>query len=83
MALGALAMALAIVWWFVYYSQWKGPFELFDVKLGCLFFKSFECRAFQQFIGPSSIPVYQPGMFLGGLIALVGGFAMLKRRSSV
>lgn len=80
-AIGVIAMIGGVVWWFAYYSQWQGAFALLDVKIGCLVTKAAECQAFREFIGASSIPSYQPGVFLGGLIMVVSGIVMLKRRA--
>ena len=77
---GLAVMVAGVLWWLLYYSQWEGMFGLLDVKFSCLSGDSMECTNFQEFIGPSVLPVYSPMLLWAGtVVALVGLY--LTRRS--
>lgn len=79
---GFAFMAAAVAWWLVYYAQWQGMFGLLDVKLSCISGDSFECSNFQDFIGPSAIPVYQPVLMWGGVVVTLVGLYLIRRNKA-
>ncbi|MEP7241943.1 MAG: hypothetical protein ABI697_13750 [Devosia sp.] len=79
---GLAFMAAAAAWWLIYYSQWHGMFSLLDVKLSCISGDSFECSTFQNFIGPSMIPVYQPTLLWGGVVVTLIGLYLTRRNKA-
>ena len=80
---GLGVMLVAVLWWLVYYGQWQGAFSLLDVKFSCIAGDSMECTNFQDFIGPSSIPVYQPMlMWAGTVVTLIGLYLSRRNRAA-
>jgi hypothetical protein len=79
---GMSLMAAAIAWWFVYYGQLGGMFSRLDVKLSCFSGDSTECTTFQNFIGPSAIPVYAPWLLWLGVVAVVLGLYLTRRNKA-
>jgi len=76
--LGLGIMATAAAWWLSYYSQWRGPFGLLDVKLGCISGDSFECSNIQDFIGSSILPPYSPLLLWLGVVVVVLGLFLTR-----
>jgi hypothetical protein len=77
---GLAVMAVACVWWFLFYAQWTGPLRMLDLKVPCLVYTIDECSFFQSKL-PSfhaSGPAYQPiVMWIGTATFIAGRF--LKR----
>ena len=80
--LGIVVLVVALLWWFAYYGQWKGWFTLLDVKLGCLMGDAFECANFQDFIGPSAVPVYSPFIWYAGILFVLVGLYLTRRNKA-
>lgn len=75
---GAAMMATALTWWAIYYGQWRGLFGLLDLKLSCVSGDSSECALFQNFIGPSAIPVYSPLLLWMGVVVVLAGLFLSR-----
>jgi hypothetical protein len=78
---GLALMACAVVWWLSYYSQWQG-LSLLDVKFPCLTGGAMECSNFQDFIGPSAIPVYSPVVMYAGIGLTLVGLYLTRRQKA-
>ena len=75
MKTGLTVIALSALWWLVYYGQWQGPFGQFALKFNCLAAESTDCQSIRDSIGNSPVPMYQPGLWWGGIpCSLVGWF---------
>jgi hypothetical protein len=77
---GLAIMAVACVWWFLFYAQWSGPLRMLDLKVPCLVHTIDECSFFQSNLSSfhASGPVYQPlVMWIGAATFTAGQF--LKR----
>jgi hypothetical protein len=76
---GMTIMAVAFVWWFLFYAQWAGPLRLLDLKVPCLVHTIEECGFFRSNLGEfhASGPIYQPiGWWVGIATFLAGQFLM-------
>ena len=73
--------AVALLWWFLYYAQYEGAFQLLRLKIMCLDGATRECKFFQEQIH-GGVPTYYPIFWWAGMIALVTGFfqGRAKRR---
>jgi hypothetical protein len=77
---GLALMGCALAWCLSYYSQWQG-LQFLDIKLACLNGDTMECTNFQDFIGPSTIPVYSPFAWYAGIgLTLVGLYLTRRQR---
>jgi len=65
--------AVALLWWFFYYANYLGPFELLGLKFMCINGATSECLFFQERMGRTAIPTYHPILFYAGLLALAVG----------
>jgi len=72
---GLAIMAVAFVWWFLFYAQWTGPLRLLDLKVPCLVTTVDECSFFQSRLGEfhASGPVYQPAAWWIGMATFLAG----------
>jgi hypothetical protein len=72
---GLTIMAVAFVWWFVFYAQWAGPLRLLDLKVPCLVHTIDECSFFQSRLEElhASGPVYQPAVWWIGMATFLAG----------
>ncbi|MGE0563102.1 MAG: hypothetical protein AB7O50_01185 [Pseudolabrys sp.] len=69
--IGLASWAVALLWWFAYYAQYQGPFDLLGAKFSCINGATRECEMFQSQIA-TAIPTYDPvfwyaGLFLGAI----------------
>lgn len=70
--------AVAVLWWFIYYAQYGGPFTYFGLKLSCINGATDECMFFQQRLAETTlVPAYRPYFWYGGMIAAV--FGLIQR----
>jgi hypothetical protein len=76
---GTALWAVSLVWWYSYYSQYGGAFELIEQKLVCIAVTTDACLGIQQKLIMSAIPAYHPELVWAGAIFLIIGF--LQRRS--
>jgi hypothetical protein len=76
---GLAVMVAAVAWWLIYYSQQGGLFAMLDVKFSCISGDSTECSNFQDFIGPSAIPVYSPMLLWAGTVVTLIGLYLTRR----
>ena len=79
---GIAVMATAAVWWLIYYGQYRGMFELLDVKLACFSGDSEECTTLQHFISPSLIPAYSPMLLWAGTVVTLLGLYLVRRNKA-
>jgi hypothetical protein len=72
---GLAIMAVAFVWWFLFYAQWTGPLRLLDLKVPCLVTTIEECSFFQSRLEEfrASGPAYQPAAWWIGMAAFLAG----------
>jgi hypothetical protein len=72
---GLAVMAVAFVWWFLFYAQWAGPLHMLDLKIACLATTIDECRFFQMQMQAHHVwgPVYQPIVWWIGVVAFITG----------
>src|ERR1700681_2544973 len=72
---GLAIMAVAFVWWFLFYAQWTGPLRLLDLKVPCLVYTNDECSFFQSRLDEfhASGPVYQPAAWWIRIATFVAG----------
>jgi hypothetical protein len=72
---GLAIMAIAFVWWFLFYAQWTGPLRLLDLKVPCLVTTIDECSFFQSRLEEfhASGPVYQPAAWWIGMATFLAG----------
>ena len=72
---GLTIMAVAFVWWFLFYAQWTGPLRLLDLKVPCLVSTIDECSFFQSRLGEfhATGPVYQPAAWWIGMATFLTG----------
>jgi hypothetical protein len=72
---GLIIMAVAFVWWFLFYAQWTGPLRLLDLKVPCLVSTIDECSFFQARLGEfhASGPAYQPAAWWIGMATFLTG----------
>jgi len=72
---GLAIMAMAFVWWFLFYAQWTGPLRLLDLKVPCLVATIDECSFFQSRLEEfhASGPVYQPAAWWIGMATFLAG----------
>ena len=77
---GLAVMALAFVWWFLFYAQWPGPLRMLDLKLPCIVYTVDECGFFQSRIEEfhAAVPAYQPAAWWIGMAAYAAG-RLLRR----
>jgi hypothetical protein len=73
--IGLAIMAVAFVWWFLFYAQWAGPLRLLDLKVPCLVTTIEECGFFQSRLDEfhASGPAYQPAAWWIGMATYVAG----------
>lgn len=71
--LGFVLWGITLIWWFAYYAQYMGPFELLDLKIYCINGASSECLFFRERMGATMVPTYYPIFWYAGLIALLVG----------
>ena len=75
MKTGLTVMALSALWWLGYYGQWHGALGDMALKFNCLASDSPDCQSIRDTIGNSLVPMYQPGLWWGGIMcSLVGWF---------
>lgn len=65
--------AIALLWWFAYYANYGGAFELLGLKFMCINGATDECLFFQKSIR-TGIPTYHPIFWYAGMAALAYGF---------
>lgn len=72
---GLAVMAVAFVWWFLFYAQWTGPLRLLDLKVPCLVTTIDECSFFQSRLEEFHAfgPIYQPAIWWIGMAAFLAG----------
>ena len=72
---GLAIMALAFVWWFLFYAQWTGPLRLLDLKVPCLVTTIDECSFFQSRLEEfhAAGPAYQPAVWWIGMATFLAG----------
>jgi hypothetical protein len=72
---GLTIMAIAFVWWFLFYAQWTGPLRLLDLKVPCLVTTIDECSFFQSRLEEFRArgPVYQPAVWWIGMATFLAG----------
>jgi hypothetical protein len=77
---GLAIMAVAFVWWFLFYAQWTGPLRLLDLKAPCLIYTMDECNFFQSRLAEFHAvgPAYQPIVLWIGTATFIAG-RFLKR----
>jgi len=77
---GLAIMAVAFVWWFLFYAQWTGPLRLLDLKVPCLVTTIDECGFFQSRLEEfhASGPVYQPAAWWIGMATFLAGRVSAK-----
>ena len=77
--------AVTLVWWFAYYAQYAGAFDLLGLKFMCITGATSECEFFQQRLGSTAIPAYRPVFWWAGCVAMMIGFFQDRaaRRSRV
>ena len=79
--IGFALWGLALLWWFAYYANYGGAFQLLSMKIYCINGASSECLFFRQQIGPAFVPTYYPIFWYAGVIALaVGVYQSLSAR---
>ncbi len=78
--IGMAMMALAFVWWFLFYAQWTGPLRLLDLKVPCLVHTIEECSYFRSNLGEfhASGPAYQPIIWWVGISAFLAGRFLIR-----
>jgi hypothetical protein len=81
--LGLALWAVSLVWWFLYYAQYQGPFELLGPKFGCFTGASAECLRFQKWMGPTAIPAYLPIFWYAGMLAMIAGSVQAWRAGAL
>jgi hypothetical protein len=66
--------AISLLWWFLYYAQYSGAFDMLDLKLACITGATSECLFFQQQMANTGIlPTYVPIFWYAGLVAMLIG----------
>jgi hypothetical protein len=72
---GLTIMAVAFVWWFLFYAQWTGPLRLLDLKVPCIVTTIEECGFFQSRLDEfhASGPVYRPAAWWIGMATFLAG----------
>jgi hypothetical protein len=77
---GMAIMAVAFVWWFLFYAQWTGPLRLLDLKVPRLVHTIDECRFFKSRLGEfhATGPVYQPIIWWIGMTAYLAGRFLVR-----
>jgi hypothetical protein len=72
---GLAIMAIAFVWWFLFYAQWTGPLRLLDLKVPCLVTTIDECSFFQARLEEfhAAGPAYHPAAWWIGMAAFLAG----------
>jgi hypothetical protein len=72
---GLAIMAVAFVWWFLFYAQWTGPLRMLDLKVPCLVTTLGECSFFQSRLEAfhAAGPAYQPAALWIGMAAFLAG----------
>ena len=75
--IGFALWGLALLWWFAYYANYGGAFQLLSIKIYCINGASRECL----YIGTKVGPMYYPIFWYAGVIALaVGVYQSLSAR---
>jgi hypothetical protein len=72
---GLAIMAVAFVWWLLFYAQWTGPLRLLDLKVPCLVYATAQCGFFQSRLDEfhASGPAYRPAVWWVGMATYLGG----------
>src|SRR5215467_11581575 len=72
---GLVIMAVAFVWWFLFFAKWTGPLRLLDLKAPCLVYTIDECSFFQSRLEEFHAlgPAYQPAAWWIGLATYLAG----------
>ena len=74
---------LSLLWWFLYYAHYQGPFGLIDLKLACINGATSECLFFQQQIKDTILPTYSPILWYAGIVAsIIGIYQQYKARKA-
>lgn len=77
--IGFALWGVSLVWWFAYYANWGGAFDLMGLKLLCITDATPECEFFQeQMSRTSSIPTYYPVFWWAGCIAMMVGLVQSR-----
>jgi hypothetical protein len=81
--IGLGLMALSLLWWFAYYAQYEGAFDLLGLKLLCITGTTSECSFFQEQMSAAAAPVptYYPVLWWCGTIAVAIGLFMSRREA--
>jgi hypothetical protein len=87
MKIGLGLWVVSLLWWFLYYSQYRGPFgpfDLFGFKFACINDETAECLFFQRQIGDSVLPIYSPILWYVGLMFNLVGFvqSLMARKAA-
>lgn len=70
---------ISLAWWFAYYAQYLGPFDLLAVKFFCINGATAECERLRTAIGAGSIPTYYPVFWYAGLaLGLIGSLRTMR-----
>ena len=80
--IGGAIMAVALLWWFLYYAQYMGAFTFMRHKIWCVAETTFECQFYrQQIAGP--LPAYPPIVWWVGVgLAAIGAVQRRLNRSA-
>lgn len=77
--IGFALWGVSLVWWFAYYANWGGAFDLMGLKLMCITSASSECEFFQeQMSRTSAIPTYYPIFWWAGCVAMMVGLVQSR-----
>jgi hypothetical protein len=81
--IGFALWAASMVWWFLYYAQYQGPFGLMRLKIACINGATSECLFFQQQIKDTILPTYYPILWYAGIVAsVIGIYQQYKSRKA-
>ena len=77
---GWVLWAIALVWWYFYYSQYGGGLYLFEQKFVCVAAITDICVDLRQRLLHSAIPAYHPALIWAGALFLILGFWQRRSR---
>lgn len=80
--IGAGIMAIAVLWWFLYYAQYMGAFTFMRHKIWCIVETTYECKFYAEQIS-GSFPAYSPILWWVGVgLASIGAVQRRLNRSA-